>query len=85
MPATTSSKGRWLVWLLVLALFILHQDCWFWDDRTLVFGFMPIGLFYHAVFSVAAAVTWALAVNLSWPDQIEAWADEEVLVKGGNE
>src|SRR5262245_42201383 len=46
--------------LLVLAftvLYFLHQDVWFWGTaRPLVFGFVPIGLFYHACFSVAAAL-----------------------------
>lgn len=85
MSALTSSKGRWLVWLLVLALFVLHQDCWFWDDKSLVFGFMPVGLFYHALFSIAATVTWALANKLAWPEEIEAWADEGSSDKGGAE
>jgi len=64
------------VWILVALLFVLHQDCWFWDDRTLVLGFMPIGLFYHACFSLAAAGVWALAVRYAWPTHIEEWADE---------
>ena len=34
--------------LLVAALYALHQDIWFWREaRPLVFGFLPIGLFYH--------------------------------------
>ena len=37
-----------IVWILILLLLILHQDNWFWNDGQLVFGFMPIGLFYHA-------------------------------------
>jgi len=64
------------VWILALALFILHQDWWWWDSRTMVFGFMPIGLFYHACFSVAAACVWLMAVKLAWPEQIEQWADD---------
>ena len=46
-----------IVWALVFLLVIIHQDNWFWDDETLAFGFMPIGLFYHACISVAASVT----------------------------
>ncbi|QNN21653.1 DUF3311 domain-containing protein [Planctomycetales bacterium ZRK34] len=67
---------RKIVWLLVIALFVLHQDFWFWDNRTLVFGFLPIGLFYHAMFSFAAAGVWLLAVKFAWPDEIEQWADQ---------
>ncbi len=58
---------KYAIWGLVLLLIILHQDLWFWDDATLVFGFMPIGLLYHAGISVAAAVTWYLATLYAWP------------------
>jgi hypothetical protein len=67
---------RKVVWLAALALLMLHQDFWYWDDRTLVFGFMPIGLAYHIAFSIAAALVWAAAVKFAWPGDIEAWADE---------
>lgn len=67
---------RKIVWLLVFLLFLLHQDFWFWDDRTLVFGFMPVGLFYHTVFSFAAGLIWLLASKYAWPYHIEQWADE---------
>ncbi|QDT70095.1 hypothetical protein MalM25_30400 [Planctomycetes bacterium MalM25] len=58
-----------VVWGLVLLLLILHQDVWFWSDGTLVFGFMPIGLFFHACLSVAASVTWFLATKHCWPEE----------------
>ena len=68
-------KNIW-VWIIFIALFFLHQDVWFWNDRSLVFGFMPVGLAYHAAFSIAAALLWASAVKWAWPSDIEAWADE---------
>ena len=64
------------VWGLVLALAVLHYDFWYWDDRTLVFGFMPIGLAYHAGFSLVGGLAWFLAVRFAWPSELEAWADE---------
>ncbi|MEM9187438.1 MAG: DUF3311 domain-containing protein [Planctomycetota bacterium] len=64
-----------IVWALVVLLLILHQDLWFWEDDTLVFGFMPIGLFYHACISVAASVTWFLATRHCWPAGLEANAE----------
>ncbi len=67
---------RRFVWFLVIALAFLHYDFWYWDDRTLVFGFMPIGLAYHAGFSLAAGLVWLLAVRFAWPANLEAWADE---------
>lgn len=63
------------IWILVGVLAVLHWDFWFWSDKALVFGFMPIGLLYHACFSVVAALTWALAVRFAWPSELEAWAD----------
>lgn len=65
-----------LVWGLVLVLAFLHYDFWYWDDRSLVFGFMPVGLAYHACFSLAAGLVWFLAVRFAWPSDLEAWADE---------
>ena len=40
---------------------------------SLLFGFLPIGLAYHALFSVACGVVWALAVRFAWPAELEAW------------
>ena len=67
--------NKLIIWIIFVALFVLHQDFWFWDDRTLVFGFLPVGLAYHAGFSIAAALLWAAAVKWAWPSEIEAWAD----------
>ncbi|MGB6045566.1 MAG: DUF3311 domain-containing protein [Pirellulales bacterium] len=74
--ATSSSGGRNLIIILVVVMAILHQDFWFWDDATLVFGFMPIGLAYHAFYSIAAACLWALAIKIAWPHHLEALAEE---------
>ena len=66
---------RTVVWLLVLACAILHYDFWYWGDRSLVLGFLPVGLAYHAGLSAVSAVVWALAVRFAWPTNVEAWAD----------
>ena len=57
-----------VVWLMIVSLAILHQDNWLWDDSTLVLGFIPIGLAYHACLSIAAGVAWYLATIFCWPD-----------------
>jgi len=60
-----------LLTLSVLLLYVLHQDLWFWRDARLVFGFLPIGLFYHALYCVACAgLMWAL-VKFAWPRELE--------------
>lgn len=64
-----------VLWILVLVLVVLHQDNWFWEDDTLVFGFMPIGLFYHACISVAASCVWFWATRYCWPVDADAGSD----------
>ena len=76
MSKQQRSGKFWMVWGIVILLAILHQDFWNWDNKILVFGFMPIGLMYHAVFSLVCAGTWALAIKYCWPTHIEEWADE---------
>jgi len=63
---------RVLLVVAVAALYVLHQDFWFWRTaHPLVFGFVPIGLFYQACFSVAAAFLMWLLVKFAWPDHLE--------------
>jgi len=64
------------IWLLIFLLLVLHQDNWFWTDARLVFGFLPVGLFYHACISLAAGFLWWLAVRYSWPTDLEESAPE---------
>jgi len=67
-----------VLFALIVLLLILHQDIWFWDNSSLVLGFLPIGLAYHAGYSIAAALLWSLCVKFAWPYDIETWADEPV-------
>jgi hypothetical protein len=69
---------RALLVLAVAVLYVLHQDIWFWRTaRPLVFGFVPIGLAYHAAFSIAAAVLLGLLVTYAWPSHLEDEGDRE--------
>ena len=61
---------------LIVLLAILHQDFWWWDDsETLVLGFLPIGLAYHALVSILAGVLWAMVVKFCWPAELDAVED----------
>jgi hypothetical protein len=61
-----------LAFFFVLAFYVLHQDVWFWTTaRPLVFGFVPIGLFYHAAFTAACAGLLQLLVTIAWPAHLE--------------
>ena len=64
-----------IIYGAAIVLAILHHDFWFWDDTTLVFGFLPIGLAYHSLFSLLAAGIWALAIKYAWPSHIEEFAE----------
>jgi hypothetical protein len=69
---------RALLLIIVGALYVLHQDFWFWREaRPLVFGFLPIGLFYHACYTIATALVMWLLVKLAWPSHLEdGWGEE---------
>jgi hypothetical protein len=65
-----------LLALAVTAFYVLHQDLWLWRRaRPLVFGFLPVGLFYHAAYSVAAALLMWLLVAKAWPARLEEEAE----------
>jgi hypothetical protein len=61
-----------LLVLLVLAVYVLHQDFWNWKKtEPLVFGFLPIGLAYHAGYSVLAALLMWVLVRFAWPKELD--------------
>jgi hypothetical protein len=61
----------------IAALYLLHQDLWFWREaRPLVFGFLPIGLAYHAMYCLAVTgVMWSLT-RVAWPSHLESPAPD---------
>ena len=68
---------RALLLILVGALYIVHQDFWFWRTaRPLVFDILPIGLFYHACYTLATAFVIWLLVKYSWPSELEEQIQE---------
>ena len=68
---------KWFIYSLAVLLAILHQDFWLWDSTKLLFGFLPIGLAYHILYSILAALLWVAAIRFAWPKQIEQWASEK--------
>jgi hypothetical protein len=65
-----------LLVVAVAALYILHQDIWFWRSSYLVFGFVPIGLFYHGLFTIAVSLLMWLLVTYAWPSHLEQEVEE---------
>lgn len=63
---------HWFLALVVVVLYVLHQDIWFWRTaQPVVFGFLPIGLFYHICYTLAVVVVMWLLVRLAWPVELE--------------
>lgn len=62
-----------LVWfVLILSLYLLHQDLWLWRQaRPLVFGFLPVGLAYHAAYCVAVTALMWMLTRMAWPAELD--------------
>ena len=61
-----------LLTLLVVGVYLLHQDVWNWRKTDpLLFGFLPVGLAYHAGYSILASVLMAILVKFAWPRHLE--------------
>jgi hypothetical protein len=68
--------ARWLLAALVAAFYLLHQDLWNWAAvEPVVLGVLPIGLFYHLCYALAAALLMWLLVRFGWPEELEKEVD----------
>jgi uncharacterized oligopeptide transporter (OPT) family protein len=66
--------------ILIVGVYLLHQDSWNWNKtEPMVFGFLPVGLAYHAGYSIVAALLMAVLVKVAWPKHLE---DVEPAEKG---
>ena len=61
---------RFVVYFLMGALYLLHNDLWAWDDPRLVLG-LPVGLTYHVAFCFAVVGVMWLALRWAWPRDLE--------------
>jgi hypothetical protein len=66
-----------LLFLLIAGVYVLHQDYWNWKNSSVVFGFLPVGLAYHAAYSVLAAIMMAILVKCAWPEHLEQTEPED--------
>ena len=67
-----SRRARIGWFTLVVGLYLLHQDLWFWHEaRPLVLRFLPIGLAYHAVYCLAVAFLMFGLTRFAWPAHLE--------------
>ena len=69
---------RTLLIIAVIVVYILHQDFWNWRTAyPLVFGFVPIGLFYQGCYSILAALLMWLLVKFAWPAHLEREVEQQ--------
>jgi hypothetical protein len=66
-----------LLGLMIVAVYVLHQDNWNWKDGDLVFGILPVGLAYHVGYSLLATAMMAILVKCAWPEHLESSAPEK--------
>ena len=73
------TRNRTLMWILFAALVVLHHDWWFWNNGRLVFGFLPIGLGYQMLISLAASILWGWAAIYAWPEELDGSSSTPML------
>jgi len=57
---------------MVALMYVAHQDLIHWHmAKPMVFGFLPIGLAYHALYSIATAGMMAILVKFAWPKELD--------------
>ena len=55
-------RTKWLFYCLIVLLFLLHNDFWFWKTPQLVLG-LPVGLLYHIGFCFAVTLLMVVFVK----------------------
>jgi hypothetical protein len=61
-----------ILFLLVALVYALHQDVWNWHTADpMIFGFLPIGLAYHAAYAIGCAALMAVLVLTAWPKHLD--------------
>jgi hypothetical protein len=65
-----------LLTIVAVVVIVLRHDYWNWDTPyPLLFGFLPVGLWWQGMVSVLACVMMWLMVRFAWPQELE----DEVL------
>ena len=63
--------------LVALIVITLRHDYWFWDTPyPLLFGFLPVGLWWQGLMSILAAGMMWMMVHFAWPQELEDEAIE---------
>ena len=68
---TSSLIAALLTFIFLLVLFLRH-DYWNWDTPGyLLFGFLPVGLWWQGLVTILASIMMWLMVTLAWPSHLE--------------
>lgn len=67
---------KWILYSCLIVLFALHNDLWLWNDASIVMG-LPIGLFYHIIYCLVAALLMYALVKFAWPSHLETEEDSD--------
>ena len=72
-PARRRSTGTLvLLTLAALIVLVLRHDYWNWNTpHPLLFGFLPVGLWWQALVSLLACALMWLMVRFAWPQELE--------------
>lgn len=76
---------RALLTIAVVAIYVLHQDFWFWRrSEPLLLGILPPALWYHAIFTLVVVLLMWLLVRYAWPSELERDAEAEQSSREGD-
>lgn len=63
------------VWTAIGGLLVLRNDLWqFGEVRPVLWGVLPLGLWWHMVLCVLSAGCFLLAGRYCWPSDLEAFS-----------
>ena len=60
---------KYVAYGLLLLLYVLHTDVWYWNDPRIVLG-LPIGITYHVLWTLAVTAAFGLLVRQAWPREL---------------
>ncbi len=69
-----------LLVLFALLVYALHQDVWYFDKLNVHLGFLPVGLWYQALYACLASFAMWVFGKYAWPKHLEE-VEAEVLKK----
>jgi hypothetical protein len=65
---------KYILYVALAGLYLLHNDLFLWNDECLIAGF-PSGLVYHAGYCLAASLLMFLLVRFAWPAELDSHPD----------